>query len=257
MTRHEQKLRRLTPIAAALVALIGALVLVGWALNVEFLKSLLHPQRTAMNPATALSFIACAVALWMFRDEPTPTVRRRAAQACAATVTSIAVSRFLGYALGWQSGIDQLFFAARLDRNVMAPNTAATFFLLGLTLFVFDEDTRRGVHPAQLLLFVAGGAALFSLADYLYSSASLTARRAVDPQQTSTFAAGGVAQCSPPGSLSSSASVPGARGVSPLARTTAGALELLRSGMLAARPTREPVRSLVSGPLGGTMARRL
>jgi PAS domain S-box-containing protein len=138
-------------------------------------------------------------------------------------VTAIAVSRLLGYALGWQSGIDQLLFAARLDRNVMAPNTAATFLLLGLTLFVFDEDTRRGFHPAQILIFVAGGVALFSLAGYLYSSASLT----------------------------------GMSGFIPMALNTAVAFALLCLGMLAARPTREPVRSLVSDTLGGTMARRL
>ncbi|MDQ3441535.1 MAG: ATP-binding protein [Planctomycetota bacterium] len=223
MNRYERQLRRLPPVAAALVALIGALVLVGWALNVEVLKSLLHPERTAMNPATALSFIACAVALWMLRDEPTPNVRRRVAQGCGAVVAAIAVSRLLGYALSWQSGIDQVLFSASLDGNVMAPNTAATFFLLGLTLFVFDEDTRRGFHPAQLLIFVAGGVALFSLAGYLYSSVSLT----------------------------------GMSGFIPMALNTSVAFALLCLGILCARPTREPVRTVVSDTLGGTMARRL
>ena len=223
MTRYEQQLRRFPPIAAALVASIGALVLVGWALDVELLKSLLHPERTAMNPVTALSFIVCATALWVIRDEPAPPARRRVAQACGVIVTIVAVSRLLGYALSWRYGIDQLLFPASLAGNVMAPNTAATFFLLGLTLIVLDEDTRRGFHPAQILVFAAGGVALFSLAGYLYSSVSLT----------------------------------GMSGYIPMALNTAIAFAVLCAGLLCARPTREPLRSVISDTLGGTMARRL
>ena len=223
MIRYERQLRRFPPLAAALVGAIGVLVIVGWALDLELLKSLLHPERTAMNPATALSFIVCAVALWVIRNEPAPSARRRVAQACGAVVTLVAVSRLLGYALSWRWGVDQLLFSASLHGNVMAPNTAATFFLLGLTLLVLDEDTRRGFHPAQILIFAAGGVALFSLAGYLYSSVSLT----------------------------------GMSGFIPMALNTAIAFAVLCAGLLCARPTREPLRTLISDTLGGTMARRL
>ncbi|HZN66656.1 MAG TPA: hypothetical protein VFB66_15305, partial [Tepidisphaeraceae bacterium] len=43
-------------VAAAAVVAMGAMVLVGWALDVEFLKSFLHPNRVAMNPLTAVCF---------------------------------------------------------------------------------------------------------------------------------------------------------------------------------------------------------
>lgn len=223
MTSHEQHLRRFPPIAAAVVALIAALVLVGWALDVELLKSLMHPERIAMNPATALSFLLCAAALWALRDEPPSALGRRIARICGGVVALVAASRLLGYALDWTGGADQILFAARLDGNVMSPNTAATFLLVGLALLVLDEDTRRGFHPAQVLIFAAGGVALFSLAGYLYRSMSLT----------------------------------GMSGYLPMALNTAIAFAVLCIGLLCARPLREPVRTFVSDTLGGTMARRL
>lgn len=206
-----------------MVALIAALVLIGWATDVELLKSLMHPERVAMNPATALSFLLCAVGLWALRDEPAPPTRRHAAQLCAAAVTAIAAWRLFGYAADLPDGIDQLLFRSQLSGNVMAPNTAATFLLIGLALLVLDEDTRRGFHPAQILVFVAGGVALFSLAGYVYSSMSLTA----------------------------------VSGHIPMALNTALAFAVLCAGLLCARPGREPVFTFVSDTLGGTLARRL
>src|SRR5688572_3682031 len=224
MTPHERQLRQFPPIAAAIVALMGALVLVGWTFNVEVLKSLMHPERIAMNPVTALSLMLCAVALWLVHPEPPPRGRQIASQFCGALVALGAMSRLAGYALEWEFGVDQLLFAARLDGNVMAPNTAASLLLVGLALVVFDERTPRSeYHPAQVLLFAAGAVALFSLAGYLYSSTSLY----------------------------------GVRGYIPMALNTAIAFTVLCTGMLCARPTREPVGTFVSDTLGGTMARRL
>ena len=57
MIVYERALRRIPTIAAVVVASVGVLVLVGWTLHVEVLKSLLHPERIAMNPVTALAFI--------------------------------------------------------------------------------------------------------------------------------------------------------------------------------------------------------
>src|SRR5215218_8557358 len=65
------------PLAALIVAAFAVLVLIGWTLNIEVLKSLLHPGRIAMNPATAAAFLLCAAALFLLRDQPHGTARRR------------------------------------------------------------------------------------------------------------------------------------------------------------------------------------
>ena len=156
-----------------MVACIAALVLAGWALDIDVLKSLLHPDRIAMNPATAICLLMCGAALWLVRHEPPTAAAKHAAQLLGAAVTAVAVARLLGYALDWQDGIDQFFFRARLAGNFMAPNTATTLLLVGLALLVLDDRTPRGDHPAQVLVFAAAGVALFSLAGYLYSSCLL------------------------------------------------------------------------------------
>ena len=65
-------------VAAAAVALVGVTVLVGWAGNLQPLKSL-HPSWVAMNPLTAVCFILCGVALWLSR-QPQAEVLRAAAR---------------------------------------------------------------------------------------------------------------------------------------------------------------------------------
>ncbi|MGB7159862.1 MAG: ATP-binding protein, partial [Tepidisphaeraceae bacterium] len=223
MTWYERQLRRVPPFAAMAVLAIGALALLGWALDSEALKSLLHPTRNPMNPTVALLFIITGAGLWWLRDEPPLRWRRRAAQGCGALVALVGALRLLAYAANRDAVVDQLLFRARLAGDVMAPNTAATFFLIGLVLVVLDERTRRGFHPAQILVFTAGGVALFSLAGFLYES----------PQFT------------------------GMSGFIPMAINTTIAFALLCAGLLCARPTRQPMATLVSDTLGGTMARRL
>src|SRR4051794_21370471 len=115
MAPHELQLRKVPPVAAAIVALIGALVIVGWTFDVEVLKSLMHPEHIAMNPVTALSLILCAVALEMLHPEPTPKLRKRVAQLCGAAVVIVATWRLIGYGMDWQhSSIDRLLFTSRL-----------------------------------------------------------------------------------------------------------------------------------------------
>src|SRR6187549_2480748 len=114
MTPHERQLRKFPPLIAALVALVAALVLVGWALDVEVLKSLMHPERIAMNPMTATGFFLCALAIWMLREEPTSVARMYIAQTCGAVLTLIAVWRLAAYGLSWTNGIDQWLFHAKL-----------------------------------------------------------------------------------------------------------------------------------------------
>ncbi|MEA2735950.1 MAG: hypothetical protein QOE14_2401, partial [Humisphaera sp.] len=92
--RLDRIVRFAPAVSAALVATCGLLVLIGWFFNVEFLKSLLHAARVAMNPATALCFILLAVALWMLRDER-PSARTWIARACATIVAAIGMLRLV------------------------------------------------------------------------------------------------------------------------------------------------------------------
>src|SRR5205823_2190327 len=122
--------------AGTVAAVAGLLALIGWARDLPLLASLL-PGRVAMNPATALCFILSGISLWLVRNEDGSPAPRRVGQLCALLVAFVGLTRLIGY-LGWDLGLDRLLFREQLDAvtppNRMAPNTAATFVLMGLAL---------------------------------------------------------------------------------------------------------------------------
>jgi PAS domain S-box-containing protein len=210
-------------IASAIVILAGLLVLIGWWRNQEFLKSLLAPGHIAMNPATAVAFILCAVSLWLIREESAPNTNRRIAKSLAAIAIAIIVARFADMAFGPYFHVDRLLFHSELRANVMSPNTAVGLLFLGVALMMLDYETRDGFHPSQVPIILAGCIGLLSVTGYMYSTAELY----------------------------------GFRGFKPMALNTAVTFVVLSIGMLCARPEREPMRSLLSDTLGGVVARRL
>src|SRR5687768_4186989 len=141
-----------TPLAAsAIVGACGLLVCFGWLANIEFLKSLLHPQRVAMNPATAMCFIFAAVALFLLRREPIPPAAKLAAQTLALVIALVGLARILAYAAGWEFRVDQFMFQSKIGSNVMAPNTAVAFILLGVGLSILDVRVgKHRLHPSQV-----------------------------------------------------------------------------------------------------------
>src|SRR6516165_2595650 len=86
-------LPRVVDVACAGCMLSGILVLVGWQFDIEVLKTLLHPLRTAMNPVSAVSFILASISLWTQRRESAAAVWRVVGLACAMAVITIAVLR--------------------------------------------------------------------------------------------------------------------------------------------------------------------
>ena len=153
----------LARIASGLVVLVSLLVLVGWALDIETLKTVL-PGLKAMNPGgTAVGFLLASAALWLL-VRPGFVARRRLAQALAACVVLMAVLRLAGYATGWDNGPDRWLFRHELEQydtpNRMAPNTAACFLFCGLALALLDVRWRRNIRPAEFLALSAAMIAL-------------------------------------------------------------------------------------------------
>src|SRR3989344_515204 len=90
-------------IASGVVAAIAALVLMGWLMDMDFLKRVM-PSSVAMNPLTAVSFILAGIALWISQQETDKTPSRNrilTAKICSMAVVFIGLTRLLQYALGW------------------------------------------------------------------------------------------------------------------------------------------------------------
>jgi signal transduction histidine kinase len=156
------------PSAAAIVAIaVGMLVLVGWALWIAPLMSML-PGLVPMNPISAVCFILGGVALHSVHSRCRFPWVRRFGWVGAGIIAVVGLIRLIEYGLGWHLHIDQLLFAEKLEHvafapNRMAPNTAMNFVLLGAGLLFW-----RSGHWAMRMLTTAC-AALTILSAFLAS----------------------------------------------------------------------------------------
>jgi len=217
--------------ASVLACLLGVLALAGWALDIPLLKSVL-PGFVTMKANTAAAFILSGLALLLL-SRPTRTGgkwARLAGQACAGLVSLLGLLTLAEYAFHWDLGIDQLLFdeAAGAVQTTypgrMAPNTALSFLLLGLTFCLLDLKTRRGFHPAQVLMLGEGLVIILALAGYIHD---------VTPFY------GGIAQ------------------FTTMALHTMAGFALMFVGVFLARPDWELTAAFLGGGIAGITARRL
>ena len=159
---------------------IGALVLLGWIVNVHMLKSIL-PGLASMKANTALCIMLLGVSLW-FSGSHSPRFDRieskRMGMSCAFFPALLSFLTLCEYIFGLNLRIDQLLFRDVSPDGLsvpgrMAPHTAAALFLLGCALLLSSVELKRGIRPAQFLGLVPAIISLAAVAGYLYSVVSL------------------------------------------------------------------------------------
>ena len=215
--------------AATGTGVIGILVLLGWALDIEFLQRIM-PGLVAMNPATAVAFVLAGVALWSLQAEPNRLLMLRAAQACAGGVALIGLLKLCALLGGPDACVDQWLFAAKLETggiigfpNRMAPNTALNFLLAGSALLLLGVKTRRGAYLAQLLAIAVALTSLLAVIGYVFNSGAF--------YRVGAFI--------------------------PMALHTALTFLMLAGGILIARSDQGPAGIFTSSGMDGIVARRL
>jgi len=220
-------LQVLSGAAAVMAALMGALVLAGWALNVTALKSV-APGLATMKANTALAFLLSGVALWLLREKRAGRYGARGLVAARALALAVAVIGLLSLSeslLGWDLGIDQILFRDSFQAvrtfapGRMAPATAFNFLLVGLALLLLDVPSGAADYPA----LTVGSVSLIAVIGYAYDVKAL-------------YSVG------PYGSV---------------AVHTALGFVVLCCGILAARPERGLMALVTSAQPGGTLVRRL
>jgi signal transduction histidine kinase/CheY-like chemotaxis protein len=157
-----------------LVALAGVAVLLGWQFGSERLKSVL-PGFVAMNPLTAICFIAAGVSLVCFwaREHRDLSFVLHTGQVLACLTAGVGVLKLADYFLGSQFGLDQILFRNALEvgghSNRIAPNTAFNFLLSGLALFALNSRGRPTWLIQNLSLVVMFNA-LLAILGYVYGA---------------------------------------------------------------------------------------
>jgi PAS domain S-box-containing protein len=230
LSNQQLRFEPLAGLAAGTVIVIGVLVLAGWAAGIEPLKRVV-PGFVSMNPVTALAFVMAGASLWWQRHsgQPPRPATLRWARALAAGVAAIGLVCLSGYAFGLDLGVDRLLFSEALagdlpDRpNRMAPNTALSFFCLGLALCWLNYTTRQGFRPTELLAVTVVMLSLLALIGYAYRVQWLY----------------------------------GVASFIPMALHTAVLLHLLAWGALFARPAAGCMALVTSPGLAGALIRRL
>jgi len=206
--------------AAVAAVIVPGLALLGWALDVPALKRVL-PGLVAMNPATAIAFILCGAALRARTSFP------NVVRVAATIVVLIGAAKLVSLATGTPISVDRVLFRTKLDAepvpNRMAPNTAASFVLTGLALFMTTSRSRRTACAGQVLALAVASFAFLALIGYAYQAASL--------YEVGTYI--------------------------PMALHTAAVFLLLAMGLLSSRPDRGVMAVITADSPSGALARRL
>lgn len=173
---HLRALNGLLLLAAAIVLL----VLIGWTFRIEALKRIV-PGATSMNPVTAVSLGAAALALWLRRRPgPLATIPRTVATLATLVVITIALLKLIDVFFGTHLCPDELLFTSQLDvgqatRSRIAPNAAAALLFLGLAIASLDVRRSLVAPGSRVLLLPTVLLALAAIIGYLYDTSSFYA----------------------------------------------------------------------------------
>jgi PAS domain S-box-containing protein len=221
-----RRLSQFVSLCSLLAVAFGVWVLMGWALHIQILKSIL-PGQVAVKANTAVCFILVGVALWFLRKEQPPLASgwKLAAKAAAIVAGVVGLLSLLEFLWGWDLGIDQLLFPAgpedipgSVRPGLMSPIAALGFFWLGPALLLLHAKSTLGRWSAQLLPAMVATASVFGILDFV-----------LDPNNTHTH-------------------------ISPV---TALVLFLLSLGLMFARTQSGFAALVASETLGGALTRRL
>lgn len=213
-------------VCAAAVAFVGAIVLLGWAFDIERLKSVL-PHLASMKVNTAIAFALAGSSLALRASERRPPMATVLGMSAAALVAAFGLLTLAEWLWRWDLRIDQMF-ARDIDvpTNLglpgrMAPNTAFNFFLIGGALVLLHRD--RALRLAHAATLGASIITLLAATGYAYGLTSLY-----------VFAS-----------------------YTPMAVHTTACFAILALGLFAVRPDAGLLAALTSPRGGGTLARRL
>ncbi len=179
MDRHRteptgtERAGKIVPVVSIACFIVPGLVWAGWHFDVAVLKSVI-PGLTAMNPVTALCFLLCGISLWMLMKPISSRKVRLIASVLVLAVFLVAAQRLAAYIFDWGWSVDRLFFRAKLDLsripNRMAPNTAALFLLVSVSLLAINSCRRKAIVVAQVLGALIGLTGIFALVGYLFDA---------------------------------------------------------------------------------------
>jgi signal transduction histidine kinase/CheY-like chemotaxis protein len=175
-TAQARILSRFAPLAGSVVAAVGVLVLIGWAIGHRDLQRVfVHGVTVKANTAIGLTLAAVAMLLSGSAEGAAP--RRLAfARVLGALVAAIGLATLAQYVLGVDLHLDELLVRVADDAGVsatpgrMAPVTAFGFVLVGSGIAMLDVEMRDGFRPGSTLLTATVALGLTALLGFAYGA---------------------------------------------------------------------------------------
>jgi signal transduction histidine kinase len=162
-------------VAWAVVA-TGLLVLLGWALDIAVLKSVVagFPK---MKANTAFGFVLVGVGVLLLHNEGAPR-SRLPARFCGIATALLGALTLTEYASGRDFRIDDLLFRSATDAmgasvGRMSPAAALNFTIFGVTLLLLGAKRPVALRAADALLMLVMVIGMMVLIGYLYSVPAL------------------------------------------------------------------------------------
>ena len=163
---------RVPSIAGAAVVVLGALVLLGWALDLAFVTT--AARGFPMIPLAALCLVLGGGSLIMAVRPRRNTTTEAIQQTLAALMATIALITIYEYTRDGGPGIDLLLFGDKLVNMPWQPpgrisiNSAVTLLLFGLGLLCIPHDRRKRDLRAQMFATPAMLIPLVAILGYVF-----------------------------------------------------------------------------------------
>jgi two-component system cell cycle sensor histidine kinase/response regulator CckA len=164
---------RIPRISGLVVLAVSAVVLIGWALDIRALQSLV-PGLVTMKANTAIGLALSAAALLLRTRRPARALDVVLASVLAALVVALGGATIAEYAFRSDLHIDELVVRASADAmqtatpGRMALATAFGFLWIGASLLTIGVRTRWVERPAEWLAVATGALGLTALLGYVY-----------------------------------------------------------------------------------------
>lgn len=163
-------------LCTVLTSLISLLVLLGWAIENDTLKTV-FPGYISMKANSAIGFFSLGISLFFFENPErfiSDKFYRRASKFFAIFTFLIGAATLSQYIFDIDLEIDELFFIdpvrldARFPAGRLAPITAVNFMLIALAVFLSSSVKQRWQLLGQSIIFLAFMISFQALMGYFF-----------------------------------------------------------------------------------------
>ncbi|HEU4834243.1 MAG TPA: ATP-binding protein [Pyrinomonadaceae bacterium] len=172
----KERLVRYRAISIGLAVLsfcIGAVALLGWILDNQYLKRI-HPSLVTMKANTAVCLMLVAVSCFLINDRSPSQFNTVIRQLFAAIVALVGLITLSEHIFGWNTGLDQLLFHESVQEaglsfpGRMGVAASLNFFFLGIALSFLDVKTRRWFRVSNIAVILVVTVTLLVFLYYFY-----------------------------------------------------------------------------------------